>query len=174
MFRNVRMPCSWRPLTSDHNRGKQSCGNRWFHHADIIPSYRHILSPGTPAIAASNRAISSRSFSRTESEYETYFPPADARQAVQQKLVRLEERDGIEVRFRLNALQRANPGTRYASYAQALQNGFLTRNEVRALEDLEPMDGADQLTAQSNLVPLDQLGQNPSREETMLGEPVRQ
>lgn len=112
----------------------------------------------------------------TEAFYRQTVAPecAAIEQAVQQKLVRLEERDSIEARFRLNALQRANPGTRYASYAQALQNGFLTRNEVRALEDLEPVEGADQLTAQSNLVPLDQLGQNPSREETMLGEPVRQ
>ena len=38
----------------------------------------------------------------------------------------------------------------------------MTRNECRQLENLPPIAGADQLTAQSNLTPLDKLGQAPA------------
>jgi hypothetical protein len=35
----------------------------------------------------------------------------------------------------------------------------MTRNECRQLENLPPMTGADELTAQTNLLPLSKLGQ---------------
>ena len=46
-----------------------------------------------------------------------------------------------------------------AFYSQLLQNGVMTRNEVRALEDLPAHTGADQLTVQLNLTPIELLGQ---------------
>ena len=39
-----------------------------------------------------------------------------------------------------------------------LQNGVMTRNEVRALENLPAIDGADQLTVQLNLTSIDKVG----------------
>ena len=39
-----------------------------------------------------------------------------------------------------------------------LQNGVMTRNEVRALENLPPVTGADQLTVQLNLTSIDKIG----------------
>ena len=49
-----------------------------------------------------------------------------------------------------------------AIYAQAVQNGISTRNECRQLENLPPSSApnADALTVQTNLVPIDKLGQN--------------
>jgi len=41
------------------------------------------------------------------------------------------------------------------------QNGLMTRNECRAKENLAPMSGGDELTVQSNLLPLDKLGVPP-------------
>jgi phage portal protein BeeE len=38
-------------------------------------------------------------------------------------------------------LLRATTQERYNSYATALNNGFLSVNEVRALEDRSPVDG---------------------------------
>src|SRR5690606_16736092 len=38
------------------------------------------------------------------------------------------------------------------------QNGLMTRNEGRAKLNLPRVEGADQLTAQTNLAPLDRLG----------------
>jgi len=43
-------------------------------------------------------------------------------------------------------------------YAKAVQNGLRTRNECRQLENDPPLPGGDELTAQSNLVPLTLLG----------------
>ena len=43
-------------------------------------------------------------------------------------------------------------------YAKGAQNGIVTRNECRQLENLPPVEGGDELTAQSNLVPLHLLG----------------
>jgi hypothetical protein len=40
-----------------------------------------------------------------------------------------------------------------------VQNGLFTRNEVRALENMPPIEGADKLTAQVNMAPLDKLGE---------------
>ena len=43
-------------------------------------------------------------------------------------------------------------------YAKATQNGIKTRNECRQLENDPPIEGGDELTAQSNLAPLRLLG----------------
>ena len=50
----------------------------------------------------------------------------------------------------------------------------MTRNEVRRLENLPVVDGADALTAQNNLVPLDKLGEQKNTSQTPLGEPIKQ
>lgn len=79
------------------------------------------------------------------------------------------------VEFRLSYLNRSNDTARSAINAQALQNGWKSRNEVRIDEGLAPVADGDMLTAQSNLVPLSKLGQNPSKEETILQtQPQRQ
>lgn len=64
----------------------------------------------------------------------------------------------------VEGLLRADSAARAALYASLGQNGVMTRNEMRAKENLtrDPGPGADMLTAQSNLVPLDQLGQQPA------------
>ncbi|OYO16283.1 phage portal protein [Enemella evansiae] len=50
----------------------------------------------------------------------------------------------IDVRFVVDALLRTDTKSRYEAHAVALSNGFLTVNEVRALEGLPPLDGGDQ------------------------------
>lgn len=58
----------------------------------------------------------------------------------------------------MDALLRGSMTKRAEIYAKGLQNGWMTRAEVRQLEGWPRVDGSDQLTAQSNLVPLDMLG----------------
>ena len=48
--------------------------------------------------------------------------------------------------------------------SQAVQNGLMTRNEWRQLENLPPVEGADQLTAQVNLMPVQMLGMSQQNE----------
>jgi HK97 family phage portal protein len=46
---------------------------------------------------------------------------------------------GTEVKFNVDAFLRADTAERYAAYTAALDGGWLTRDEVRALEDLPPL-----------------------------------
>ena len=56
---------------------------------------------------------------------------------------------------------------RAAFYAAMVNNGILTRDEVRELEDREPMGGnAAVLTVQSAMTTLDALGADASAEQT--------
>lgn len=79
-------------------------------------------------------------------------------QAIVKKLINVSERDLYKPRFAVEGLLRADSQGRANFYNSALQNGWMTRNEVRALEDLPPLDGGDVLTVQLNLTPLDKLG----------------
>jgi HK97 family phage portal protein len=48
------------------------------------------------------------------------------------------------LKFTLDGLLRATTQERYNAYATGLNNGFLSINEVRALEDRAPIDGGDE------------------------------
>jgi len=61
--------------------------------------------------------------------------------------------------FNVAGFLRADSTGRAALYGSASQNGWMTRAEIRAKENLPSIPGSDKLTVQSNLVPLDQLGQ---------------
>lgn len=80
-------------------------------------------------------------------------------QAVQKRVLTPRQRATSTVEFALDALLRGSLKDRMAIYAQAVQNGIYKRNEARQLENLPPEpNGGDDLTAQSNLVPLALLG----------------
>ena len=68
------------------------------------------------------------------------------------------QRARLSVEFSLDALLRASLKDRMDLYAKAVQNGLKTRNECRQLENDPPVTGGDQLTAQTNLAPLEMLG----------------
>jgi len=48
--------------------------------------------------------------------------------------------EGAFLKFNLDGLLRADIQSRYSAYSTAMQSGFLTINEARALEDLAPQD----------------------------------
>lgn len=81
-------------------------------------------------------------------------------QAIVKKLLTPAERAKYKPKFAVEGLLRADSHGRSQFYMSALQNGWMTRNEVRALEDLPPVAGGDSLTVQLNLTPLEQLGQD--------------
>lgn len=83
-------------------------------------------------------------------------------QEIRRSLLTPAERLRFFGEFALEGLLRGDSSARSAFYASALQNGYMTRNEVRRLENLPPKEGGDILTVQSALVPLDQLGQQPA------------
>lgn len=62
--------------------------------------------------------------------------------------------------FSVEGLLRADSAGRAAYYTTALQNGWMSRNDVRRLENLPPIPGGDIYTVQLNLTALEDLRQN--------------
>jgi HK97 family phage portal protein len=86
-----------------------------------------------------------------------------------------ERKAGLYCEFNLDALLRADSAGRAAYYSTAVQNGLMTRNEVRRKENApastEP--NADALTVQVNLVPLGKLGEEPPPPKPAPGGPPK-
>lgn len=78
---------------------------------------------------------------------------------IEQEIARclLDGSDDVFAEFSVEGLLRADTAGRSAYYTTALQNGWMSRNDVRRLENLPPIDGGDIYTVQLNLTPLDQL-----------------
>lgn len=79
-------------------------------------------------------------------------------QAMARKLMTPEQRSKYQIKFSVEGLLRADSAGRAEFYSKMLQNGVFSRNYVRSLEDLPPVEGGDVLTVQLNLTPLDRLG----------------
>lgn len=79
-------------------------------------------------------------------------------QAVRKRVMSPRQRSSMSVEFSMDALLRGSAKDRAEIYAKNVQNGLMTRAEVRQLEGWPKIEGTDFLTAQSNLLPLDKLG----------------
>ncbi|WP_436875946.1 phage portal protein [Siccibacter turicensis] len=62
--------------------------------------------------------------------------------------------------FSVEGLLRADSAGRSAYYTTALQNGWMSRNDVRRLENMPPIEGGELYTVQLNLTPLEDLKKN--------------
>ncbi len=62
-------------------------------------------------------------------------------QTLTRDLLTPAERRTYFLKFNLSALLRGDTATRYQAYVQARQNGWLNANEIRDLEDMDPIDG---------------------------------
>lgn len=79
-------------------------------------------------------------------------------QEITRCLIGEADADEFFAEFAVEGLLRADSTARAAWYNTALQNGWMSRNEVRRLENLPPIEGGNVFTVQSALVPLEQLG----------------
>lgn len=82
-------------------------------------------------------------------------------QEIRRALLTPAERLRYFAEFSIEGLLRGDSAARSSFYSTALQNGWMSRNEVRRLENLPPVEGGDVLTVQSNMLPIDRLGQQP-------------
>lgn len=80
-------------------------------------------------------------------------------QSVKKQLLPVAERKRVYPEINREALMAADSAARAALYSAFGQNGVMTRGEMRSRENLPSLPGDDFLTVQSNLVPLDMLGQ---------------
>lgn len=85
-------------------------------------------------------------------------------QSIAKCLLTDAQRSRYQVEFSKDALMRMTPEERFKTWSTAVQNGLMTRNEVRELENRDPIEGGDELTAQTNLAPLQMLGKVASQE----------
>lgn len=78
------------------------------------------------------------------------------------KLLRGKDQDVLFAKHVFNGLLRGDSAARTAYYGGALINGWLSRNEVRDLEDMNPIDGepgeGDEYTVQRQMIPLSDVG----------------
>lgn len=90
--------------------------------------------------------------------YETTILPmcVELEQVLQQKLIKNSK---IRVKFRTSVLKRMSDQTRISMQTSYAQNGLRTRNELRREDGYSKIPGADELTAQNNLFPVDKLGE---------------
>lgn len=82
-------------------------------------------------------------------------------QTIDLRVMTPRQRELYTAEFSLDALLRGSAKERLDNGAVAVQNGLMTRNEWRQLENLPPMAGGEVLTAQVNLAPLESLGAEP-------------
>lgn len=80
-------------------------------------------------------------------------------QALEKQVLTAADRAaGITIEYNLEGLLRGDSAARSAFYQSGLQNGWMTINEVRALENLLPVAGGDVPRMQMQNVPITQAG----------------
>lgn len=80
-------------------------------------------------------------------------------QSIEKQLLTPADRaSGITVEFNIEGLLRGDSTARSAFYQSALVNGWMTINEVRALENMPPVDGGDTPRMQMQNVPITEAG----------------
>jgi HK97 family phage portal protein len=82
-------------------------------------------------------------------------------QAIDRRVFTPRQRERYVAEFSLDAILRGSFKDRLTAASTAVQNGLMTRNEWRQMENLPPMDGGDLLTVQLALAPLDKLPGSP-------------
>jgi HK97 family phage portal protein len=82
-------------------------------------------------------------------------------QAMNQQLLSADDQRKFFVKFNVDGLLRGDYESRMNGYAIGRQNGWLSANDIRELEDLNriPTDeGGDQYLVNGNMLPLNQAG----------------
>jgi HK97 family phage portal protein len=81
----------------------------------------------------------------------------------------LDNEPGVFTKFNPAGLLRGDATTRAALYGAAIKDGWMTRNEVRALEEMNPLDGLDEPLRPLNMGP----GSEPPPDESGDGAAVK-
>ena len=82
-------------------------------------------------------------------------------QAMNQQLVLPSERSQVFTKFNVDGLLRGDYQSRMNGYAIGRQNGWLSANDIRELEDMNHIpaeQGGDTYLVNGNMLPLDQAG----------------
>ena len=94
-------------------------------------------------------------------------------QSIARRLFSDEEKKKYFVKFNVDGLLRGDYASRMQGYATARQNGWMSANDIRELENLDRIpaeEGGDLYLVNGNMLPLNQAGQNGM--EGMAGEEI--
>ncbi len=83
----------------------------------------------------------------------------------------------VYAKFNVNALMKMDPAERTSFYQAAQQGEWMTRNEIRALEDMNPVDGGDEFLHSvqwQESAPPDDDGTDEPTEPAPAGSPVKE
>ena len=81
------------------------------------------------------------------------------------KLLREDEKNTLSIKKNLDGLLRGDIKTRYEAHKVGIQNGFMTPNEARKKENMNPIDGLDTTWMQLNTAPVVDGTNQQSKEE---------
>jgi HK97 family phage portal protein len=89
-------------------------------------------------------------------------------ESMQQALILPSEKGKITIRFNLDGLLRGDYASRMQGYAIGIQNGFLSPDDVRALEEMNPIDGGagKKYYFNGNMIPIEKAGDQYSKTTT--------
>lgn len=87
-------------------------------------------------------------------------------QSIAKNLLTAAERKKYYAEFNLESLLRADSAGRASYYREMINNGVYTPNFCRSLENLEPLEGGDQLFMQGAMMPITRLGQDTTASQT--------
>ncbi len=104
--------------------------------------------------------LSRATYSNSEQENATYYTGCLRRwltrweSEIQLKLIAPSERGQQFAEHLVDAILRGDTTTRYAAYAQGRQGGWLCVNDIRRMENLDPVDGGDIFLQPLNMAPV--------------------
>lgn len=79
-------------------------------------------------------------------------------QEITRQLLTAPERSRYHAEFLVDALLRGDTQARYNAYSIGRQNGWLSANDVRRFENMDPIDGGDVYLVPLNMQPADMAG----------------
>lgn len=78
-------------------------------------------------------------------------------QSIGNKLMTARDRSRYFAEFLVDGLLRGDVESRYQAYATGRQNGWLSANDIRRLENMNPIEGGDVYLVPLNMVPADEI-----------------
>lgn len=82
-------------------------------------------------------------------------------QSIMSNLMLDRDRPKFYTEFLVDGLLRGDTASRYSAYAVGRQNGWLSANDIRGMENMDTIDGGDVYLVPLNMVPADQAGMAP-------------
>lgn len=93
-------------------------------------------------------------------------------QSIRSQLMLPRERAQYFPEHLVDGLLRGDIASRYQAYAVGRQNGWLSANDIRSLENMNKIDNGDMYLVPLNMIPADQLGEMDKSVESVPDAPV--